>query len=293
METWIIVLCVLAILVILFFIVLSYRMINQNGEITCTTSTECPSTHICLDGVCVPGCRDDSGCPSGRICVEGMCLDGCVTKSDCLSGHLCIDGLCVPGCDTKSDCTFGNVCVNQTCVPGCETEFDCENNEQCLEGQCVTGNQCVTSSDCPAGLICTYGNCQTLFLNGQKITLTMGNGFFIFNYPKCYPGGINTIIVFNPVDDPKITARTIFTVNNVDGGIKLVPNQGNNEIFNNIFYTEVINMEIRHIRLYTLKNGVKNYLSYASTGTVGILPLCHKYKLALSTTPQNMTYTIV
>ena len=65
-----------------------------------------------------PGpCDGDEDCGGGEVCVDGACVPGCRDHADCLDGEACVDGVCAPGCREDRDCAEGEVCFGGRCGP--------------------------------------------------------------------------------------------------------------------------------------------------------------------------------
>jgi cysteine-rich repeat protein len=70
----------------------------------CTVSADCPASHRCEAGSCVPDCEPPAGseccdnvnCPAGDECVNGTCLTPCTSSCDWAPGELCDAGYCQP-----------------------------------------------------------------------------------------------------------------------------------------------------------------------------------------------------
>ena len=80
----------------------------------CSSSSQCPSGYICVNGECVQptGCTSNSQCPPNYVCENGACVPvgqcgtqgaPCSSTSQCCSGYTCLDGVCT-GCPTGT-CT--------------------------------------------------------------------------------------------------------------------------------------------------------------------------------------------
>ncbi len=131
------------------------------GEICCAVDAQCPFDHICadLDGVCVPGCREDGDCRLGSGCVKdsitallGVCEAGtCTANNQCGTGDICDlnTGLCQfddrgPYCYSctggvaSDDCGEpGNYCLTDSSDPTGQSSFcgvDCSQQQACPFG---------------------------------------------------------------------------------------------------------------------------------------------------------------
>ena len=41
---------------------------------TCFSSTDCPASMQCADGICMPGCQSDENCAVNERCLQGLCM---------------------------------------------------------------------------------------------------------------------------------------------------------------------------------------------------------------------------
>ena len=107
-----------------------------NGENTC------PGEEFCLDGQC-RNCREDAACGDEAICVDNICLPGCRDDAGCLGlGVICSEeNLCVPGCRNDEGCPIGRLCgENGLCVEGCRNDAGCPSGRICGDnGRCRFG----------------------------------------------------------------------------------------------------------------------------------------------------------
>ena len=60
----------------------------------CTADTDCPETHVCSDGACIPGSSQDDSAATQPA--------GCVGDFECNSGERCVGGSCVAGGDSST-----------------------------------------------------------------------------------------------------------------------------------------------------------------------------------------------
>ena len=49
---------------------------------------DCFLGHVCLDKMCLVGCREQTDCPSTQACIKNQCLDPC-SVSACGPNALC------------------------------------------------------------------------------------------------------------------------------------------------------------------------------------------------------------
>ncbi|MRG91838.1 hypothetical protein GF068_07855 [Polyangium spumosum] len=108
----------------------------------CTTTTDCPSGTLCLDGLCLVGCNHTFECGPGKVCANGQCEVGCDANSPCQSGYICDKGICVADPATacpQKPCASGEACVDGICEPGCKTNAECPSGEICdsTAGGCI------------------------------------------------------------------------------------------------------------------------------------------------------------
>ena len=148
---------------------------------------DCPVGFACVDGACLTGCTGDQDCPSGQLCQGGACVvdeGACVDNLDCAANEACIGGRCEASeqCAMNADCPPGQICENERCteqVSGCRDDSECGPNADCIDGACVAGGPCADcpedtrcvndmcvpiercngDGDCPAGQVCSAGEC--------------------------------------------------------------------------------------------------------------------------------------
>lgn len=70
----------------------------------CRSGSDC-TTGVCRNGVCqsapsTGGCQTNADCPSGHVCANGVCKPpttgggGCTSSKDCKNGEVCVSGVC-------------------------------------------------------------------------------------------------------------------------------------------------------------------------------------------------------
>ncbi|MFL5321848.1 MAG: hypothetical protein ACJ790_19455 [Myxococcaceae bacterium] len=111
-------------------------------------------------------CISALGCAEGQICTEGVCTQTSACNNagsgvGCPSGQVCDDNICKP--------------VDAIAPPSCRVNSDCPSGLDCAQGQCQSrsttaltlpapppGISCVSESDCPPVLTCVNGHCASL-----------------------------------------------------------------------------------------------------------------------------------
>jgi hypothetical protein len=139
---------------------------------------ECGSSAVCLDGQCVPRCREnEQPCAADRYCSNGLCLVRACSLKPCKANELCNSvGQCYDPCADKTcalgatcergvcqdcysrGCPAGQICRKRQCVADPCAGVTCAASEYCSEGKCLPGCGLVT---CVQGLTCRAGQCQT------------------------------------------------------------------------------------------------------------------------------------
>ena len=165
----------------------------------CTTSEDCGTDQLCVDGECVDmgnctsdadcqapldrcrtatgecvQCLGDDDCTRAEHCVAYTCREGCASDADCgeptpfcdLATEVCAE------CLSDGHCADGEVCNEGACgpPPTCEQDDDCARGEICEDGACHAG--CRSSRDCPQGTECLpeegpYGTCAQCQADGD------------------------------------------------------------------------------------------------------------------------------
>jgi len=103
--------------------------------VECRSPADCSdSTNLCVSGACIPRCTSDSECPLLHTCVDSQCSPtGCTTDRECsfvlgTPDAVCDDHECAVACRSNTECDVGafEVCRNERCVfVGCQTDAEC------------------------------------------------------------------------------------------------------------------------------------------------------------------------
>ena len=141
----------------------------------CTTLDDCPSGHICLNGVCVPPRQPDRDVTGGD---SQETTGGCTRDEDCDMGFRCDDdGVCRQvgecSCDPDDPCTeFAPECQCDFFGDECSTDSDCDDDEKCTLNSCWCGyceteiadlpECCASHADCDDGIPCSENRCEYL-----------------------------------------------------------------------------------------------------------------------------------
>ncbi len=139
---------------------------------SCTTDTQCESTHFCSGGACVPKHVSGISCTLANQCLSGFCADGFCCNSACAGAcdvcnatpgtcstpggavgspsctpYLCAAGNagCPTGCTTDGQCGAGFFCDGAACVPAQGNGLSCLRATQCTSGFCADGFCCNTA----------------------------------------------------------------------------------------------------------------------------------------------------
>jgi len=111
---------------------------DDGGETPCTSSTECATGELCIDGFCQPRPTSDGG-PEPDGATDPDAGPECVSSDDCGTG-VCVGGVCCG----SADAVCGDEC--------------CGGAEVCFANACVTpGATCRTNAECAAGEYCEPG----------------------------------------------------------------------------------------------------------------------------------------
>jgi len=210
---------------------------------TCSSSSQCPSGYICVNGECVQskGCSSNSECPPNYVCENGACVPvgqcgtqgaPCNSTTQCCSGYTCISGICT-SCPTGS-CSCSEFwdpvsCSCQPLVPAQIVTYEYQYNlDWSINYSCgLLGGitKCITycpNSNCVPCKNLTAGNSSssvTLQLQGQVTTsagVPICNQVLALRYPPSftYTNGEYTI-VFSVTGPSTVTTDSNgnFTVN--------------------------------------------------------------------------------
>lgn len=129
----------------------------RRGRAQATCATPCQANEVCIDGLCVRGCRQDRDCKDDvDACIGGQCDDGICIQFivDCAPGHLCCgNGKCCPvACLTDIECYTPLPCSTGRC--GAEGVCELTRREPCIT--CGVDGDCAGSG---AGTVCCNGAC--------------------------------------------------------------------------------------------------------------------------------------
>lgn len=138
------------------------------GPIPCTSTSQCPSHHVCnkTSGFCIAArsCKELSDCCPGQKCFNGLCtnLAECNETLTCIGDdRLCVEGICRrKACQNNSDCTFPNGCVYGVCMPDIPCEGKCAADQVCLSplDRCFPKSRFCPEISCPPGEIPVVSN---------------------------------------------------------------------------------------------------------------------------------------
>jgi hypothetical protein len=185
---------------------------------TCAQPSHCRAEHVCLSGVCVPRCTQDSDCDSGSCDVaSGLCGGskvgaGCTKDTDCgAAPAFCDTGL--PGgycsrpcggpmnvtCPDTANCISGG--GSGACLKACATSTDCRTGFLCsdLGGAKSCVPRCTLNSDCAVGYRCEAGTGACVAgpppgtaggpCTGDADCTALGGGAFCALASGGFPGG--------------------------------------------------------------------------------------------------------
>ena len=139
---------------------------NHKCFAACQSSSDCPGTASCVQGLCTKSCASDSDCSAGMGCLGGVCAVLCSSRSDCPgSSQQCVASIggtmyCASPCSSQSNCVGASVCTGAHLCQVCDgaLPFACG-----LQAKCVAS----CASQCSGGpMACT----------GTQMCLPLGNG---------------------------------------------------------------------------------------------------------------------
>jgi len=151
----------------------------------CSSSRECISDQLCIQGVCQPTCRSNDSCPAFQFCQNSICVQEvrCRTDYDCSDIEKCRENAvgqaeCLNACDGPVTCGRNAECTPQhhepvcTCKPGyhgnprddkigcqpieCETNEQCSNDKLCEDYTCKIA--CLVKNPCGINALCSAQN---------------------------------------------------------------------------------------------------------------------------------------
>lgn len=137
------------------------------GTSECTEEVGCGLGAVCIDGACIErNCSTSGQCGIEQFCsAQGVCTPGCKEDTDCRFGDYCEEATATcqaAECsDTRLDCGFQEFCspagecydAGGYYCRSCNDDGDCGGaGNMCLSGYC--GVTCVADSDCPSGYDC-------------------------------------------------------------------------------------------------------------------------------------------
>lgn len=118
----------------------------DEGPISCETINDCPSHHLCMNGICVEGtlCTTDEECPAGDEC--NVIKEVCVPENPCESDDDCGGDTpyCMAGAGRCVACLEDDHCSGTPSTPYCSSQ-----------GECVA---CTGDAHCPDGQVCNQDN---------------------------------------------------------------------------------------------------------------------------------------
>lgn len=166
---------------------------------TCSSSSECRGTELCIDGLCMgKNCITTDDCGDKEACINSKCLlmgESCNVQSDsndCYGDDniSCTNNICVQ-CSIDTDCQSGSFCSDNICRPSCKT-LQCPSNEICVSEIIGTnisyinqrsvcciddgnaGNPCESEDNCGGSApFCVGGVCSCV--QGNNGDLCSGN----------------------------------------------------------------------------------------------------------------------
>jgi hypothetical protein len=154
---------------------------QENLQINCESSSQCPNYGTCTSGGCAPNisqylmptCKSDAECTGGSVCqTDGVCRIACQSNSECPLNLFCgYKGYCEIGsdpayrtepimCSTTSQCPWNSFCVASRCqylTLGhiCKWNHECPPDQMCFNGWCYHDTiWCRSDQNCRDGTSC-------------------------------------------------------------------------------------------------------------------------------------------
>ncbi|MCB9640122.1 MAG: matrixin family metalloprotease [Myxococcales bacterium] len=159
---------------------------NKCPDATCTTTNDCGSNEVCVNGLCEKSCTKDTDCPSGFVCKSQSCTEAqpaklgqpCSTNIPCVAGTTCESTskgqICTVACGAGTggypngspgsactSCVSGTTCINNigqsACLRSCSSNSSCSSTGGGLCGRINSGPLfclCRNDADCASGYNC-------------------------------------------------------------------------------------------------------------------------------------------
>lgn len=123
---------------------------------SCETSADCgPGQSCSSDGLCLPGCWQDSDCGEDYWCKltangQGQCTAYQQEGDSCKTSGFAWASKCAPGLDCVVTVAGSSVTLG-VCMAPCEDTDECPDNQYCAgDGHCRDDGTCVKYADCSA-----------------------------------------------------------------------------------------------------------------------------------------------
>lgn len=126
---------------------------TSNKFCGCSTSSNCPASHACVSGVCVPECKAAASADGGSS--SSSSSYSCPTGFTCdAASKACKAASCSPACGATEYCDTSG--ASPTCVAKC-TPGSCGSGKVCNAStfKCETAKSCSTANAQPD--VCAYG----------------------------------------------------------------------------------------------------------------------------------------
>jgi len=145
--------------------------------VTCRVDNDCFLGHICLNNMCIFGCKSNEDCGSVESCRDNVCTNPCLAMPcgpnavctvanqramcSCRVGFVpnptakvaCVRTPAEP-CNENRECPAGYSCRDDSCQPVCTSDATCHGNEKCDVSASVCKPLCRKDDDCRSGEIC-------------------------------------------------------------------------------------------------------------------------------------------